>query len=672
MCGIAGIIRLDEAKLEPSHIQVMAKTLAHRGPNDEGYCFVDTKVGQSIAVGGADTPQEVFTSSYIHSPKQRLRSLLSEEKHYDLALANRRLSIIDLSPAGHQPMCNENRTIWVVHNGEIYNFHELRKDLQERGHQFVSDTDTEVIVHAYEEWGRNCLSRFNGMWAFCIWDARNNKLFCSRDRFGIKPFYYYLDGKIFAFASEIKALLQLPFLKREPNYKAVYDYLVMHSGDPSEGTFFNRIEKLGDREYLELDLRQKRFSIDRYWDINLANKIQNLSGEEYASKFYSLLEDSVRLRLISDVPIGTCLSGGIDSSTLVCIINKLLQKQSIRAFEDGIQKTFSARYRDERHDEGRFIKEIVEKTQVDPYYVLPTGKDLLSDLKDLVYYQEEPFGSTSIYAQWSVFKLASQSGVKVTLDGQGADELLAGYHHYFGDFFASLFVRLRLLRLLREALAYLSKHVSGKGLIHGIGFMLPSNLQAILKTKFQDRAIGLNRDFFREIAKRQGTYAHILDGKTKNNDWFDSVLYKSVFSSGLPSLLRFDDRNSMAHSIESRVPFLDHRLVEFVFSMPSSQKISNGVTKYVLRTAMKGILPESVQNRVDKIGFSTPEDLWFRNELKDTIMQILNSQSFAARPFFDADDAKRQFALHCEGKKNISGYIWRWVNLELWLREFID
>jgi asparagine synthase (glutamine-hydrolysing) len=343
MCGIAGIIRLDGANVEPSLIQAMAKSLAHRGPDDEGYFFVDTKTGQSIIVGGVDTPQEVFASNYIHSPKQHLRSLLSKENHYDLALANRRLSIIDLSPAGHQPMCNENRTIWIVHNGEIYNFRELRRDLQERGHQFVSDTDTEVIIHAYEEWGRNCLSRFNGMWAFCIWDARNNKLFCSRDRFGIKPFYYYFDDEVFAFASEIKALLRLPFLQRELNHKAAHDYLVMHSGDPSEGTFFNRIEKLGNREYLELDLCQKRFSVDRYWDINLANRSEHLPDKEYAFKFHNLLEDSVRLRLISDVPVGTCLSGGLDSSTLVCIINKLLQKRNIRAFEDGVQKTFSWR-----------------------------------------------------------------------------------------------------------------------------------------------------------------------------------------------------------------------------------------------------------------------------------------------------------------------------------------
>ena len=669
MCGIAGIIRLDGANVEPSHIQAMAASLSHRGPDDEGYFFVDTRTGQSVTVGGVDTPQEVFASNCIYSPKQHLRSLLSEEKHYDLALANRRLSIVDLSPAGHQPMCNENGTIWIVHNGEIYNFRELRRDLQERGHQFVSDTDTEVIIHAYEEWGRNCLNRFNGMWAFCIWDARNNKLFCSRDRFGIKPFYYYFDGKMFAFASEIKALLQLPFLPHEPNYKAVYDYLVMHSGDPSEGTFFNKIEKLGSREYLELDLHQKQFFVDRYWDIDLGNKAVSLSDEEYALKFHNLLEDSVRLRLISDVPVGTCLSGGLDSSTLVCIINTLLQKQNIRAFENGIQKTFSARYRDDRHDEGRFIKEIVEKTQVDPYYTFPTAKDLLSNLEDLVYYQEQPFGSTSIYAQWSVFRLARQSGVKVTLDGQGADELLAGYHHYFGDFFASLFMQLRWLRLLKEVYSYLSKHASGKGTIHGIGFMLPSNLQAGLKMKFQDRSLGLNRDFFEK--RGQVTESCSLDTKTKVSG-FNKVLYKSVFHSGLPSLLRFDDRNSMAHSIESRVPFLDHRLAEFAFSLPFSQKITDGVTKYVLRTAMKGVLPERVRSRIDKIGFSTPEDLWFRNELKDTITQILNSRSFAARPFFDANDARQQFALHCEGKKNISGYIWRWVNLELWLRRFID
>ncbi|NOX47571.1 MAG: asparagine synthase (glutamine-hydrolyzing), partial [Chlorobi bacterium] len=374
MCGIAGIIKLDGTNAESSLIQVMARNLAHRGPDDEGYLFVNTQLRKSITAGGAATPPSVFDSKYPYSPKQHLSSIFSEKKPHDVVLAHRRLSIVDLSPAGHQPMCNKDMTIWIVHNGEIYNFLELRKELQGYGYQFVSDTDTEVIIRAYQRWGYNCLKKFNGMWAFCIWDERENKLFCSRDRFGIKPFYYYFKNNVFVFASEIKALLQLQFIPREPNHFAVYNYLVIHSSNLSKGTFFKGIEKLGNGEYLELDLSSRHLIVNRYWDIDLNSKAKGLFNKEYALKFYNLLEDSIRLRLISDVAIGTCLSGGIDSSSLVCIINTLLNKRSIRGFADGIQKTFSARYENKRFDEGLFINEIIKKTRVAPYYVFPTGK----------------------------------------------------------------------------------------------------------------------------------------------------------------------------------------------------------------------------------------------------------------------------------------------------------
>lgn len=669
MCGIAGIIKFDGTNISSSIIQAMTKILSHRGPDDEGYLFVNTKQRQHIIAGGTDTPPAVFKSKYPYSPKQRLISLSPVKKPHNLALGHRRLSIVDLSPAGHQPMCNEDMTIWIVHNGEIYNFRELRRELQSYGYQFVSDTDTEVIVHAYQKWGNNCLGKFNGMWSFCIWDSLKNIFFCSRDRFGIKPFYYYFENNVFAFASEIKALLQLQFISREPNDIALYNYLVMHSSDLSKGTFFKKIEKLGAGEYLELDLSSKHFIENRYWDVNLAYEAENLSDRAYALKFHDLLEDSIKHRLISDVPIGTCLSGGIDSSSLVCMINSLLSKQNIHGFLNGIQKTFSARYENKRFDEGRFIEAVVEKTRVAPYYVFPIGKDLTNDLTDLVYYQEEPFGSTSIYAQWQVFKLASQTGIKVTLDGQGADELLAGYHYYFGDFFADLFIQWQWLQFIMETFSYLSKYASGKEAIHKIGFMLPSNWQVALKMIFQNRMLGLNQNFFKTIIRNVPLIPVSKNGK---GNWFNKVLYRSVFLAGLPSLLRYDDKNSMAHSIESRVPFLDHRLVEFVFSLPSSQKIQRGITKHVLRNATKEVLPKLVRNRTDKMGFSTPEDSWFKGELKDTITQVLNSERFASRPFFNAIEAKRMFALYCAGKRNIKSYIWRWVNLELWLREFID
>lgn len=668
MCGIVGGINLAGKVISTSLISRMACALRHRGPDDEGYLLGNTAMGHHRLVGGQDTPQEVFSSRYLYSP-QGVISDISEESRYNLALANRRLAIIDLSAAGHQPICNEDGTVWIVHNGEIYNFRELRRELQSLGHRFVSDTDTEVIVHAYEEWGEEGLNKFNGMWAFCIWDSKKQKILCSRDRFGIKPFYYYFDGEQFLFASEIKALLQAD-IPKQANERRIYDYLTFGMVDHTQETLFHKIKQLRGGEYLELNTKTRELTIKRYWDIDLDRKLSGISHEEYPQRFYELLEDAVRLHLVSDVPLGSCLSGGLDSSAIVCLVDKLMREEGMKIPGSDMQKTFSARYEDPRHDEGPFIEQVIQKTHVDAHFIYPTGEGLLKEMEQLLYHQDEPFGSTSIYAQWSVFKLARLSGVKVTLDGQGGDELLAGYHGYFGSFFAELLKTGQWFRLFEEIRSYAIVHGYSEvqGLARAALWLLPERAESLLRSllRLTRERSWLRRDFVRRIASDHPL--RIAKGKSI----FDNHLYTTLILFSLPSLLRFEDRNSMAHSIESRVPLLDYRLVEFAFAMPAEEKIHHGVTKRILRDALKEILPEPIRTRRDKIGFSTPEDMWLRTTMKGFLTELIASESFRSRPYFNVKQVKKLFEAHTEGKRNFSNTIWRIINLELWLRRFID
>jgi len=674
MCGIAGILRLDGKPVHWSVIKAMLDALRHRGPDDEGYVLINTRGKGHKPLGGADTPVLVWQSHLPYAPKQRIEAFIEEDRRFDLVLGNRRLAILDLSPAGHQPMCNEDGTLWITHNGEIYNFQVLRAELIHRGHRFRSNTDTEVIVHAYEEWGADCLSRFNGMWAFAIWDSKRRKLFCARDRFGVKPFYFYFDENIFIFASEIKALLCSGLINVNVNEQIMRDYLMHGLIDHSHETFFKNVQQLRGGHCLEASFSNHQICLRRYWGLNLSPKWQGASDEEYAQAFYELFEDAVKLRLISDVPVGTCLSGGLDSSSIVCVVNSLIRQGNKKTSSVGeVQRTFSARYKDSVHDEGKFIDAVIKRTKVDARFVFPTADGLFNELKRLIYHQEEPFGSTSVYAQWCVFRLARESGVTVTLDGQGGDELLAGYQAYFFHLFASLLRSLRLREMFAELLAYSQIHRQwgpiGHGVVAAILYLLPSRVRETIR-----RAIGrggwewMSRSFLARVGYEPG---NVDRPANYAQDPFECFYYKAITEATLPSLLRYEDKNSMAHSIESRLPFLDYRLVELVASMPREQKIYKGVTKRVLRNAMNGILPEEIKSRRDKIGFSTPEDIWFR-VYKDKIREILQSDSFRQRPYFDPRGVQQAFQDHCDGRRNLSMTIWRWINVEYWLRQFID
>lgn len=631
MCGLNGTFRFDGQKADFMTLKRMTSVIHHRGPDDEGF-YQDGPVGFGF----------------------------------------RRLSIQDLSPKGHQPMLDDREQVAVMLNGEAYNFVEVRDQLKKKGYRFSSTGDTEVLLKGYLEWGVKFISKFNGMWALPIWDSRKKTLFIYRDRLGVKPLYYYRDKDKLYFASEIKALLQNPDVPRVPNDRVIFHYLTSGLIDYSDETFFVGIKQVKPGYFLSIN--KDGVKETKYWDIDSKKELVGLTDKEYAKRFYNLFEDSVKLRLRSDVPVGTCLSGGLDSSSIAMVVNKILKEEKVPSIKDR-QKTFTSAFENKKYDERNYSDVVVKASGVDDYYIFPSPKKLIREVEDVVWHQDEPFGSTSIYAQWNVFRLAAEKGMKVMLDGQGADELLGGYHPYYAYYFNHLVRSKNFLKLVQESFAFGKKH--------GFRYMLSptvSNPRAIVRTFlpgignrildkfFGDRNVGvLSPTFVAESANVPKFKQEI-----KFKDSFKEYLYKMLRYMSLPALLKYEDRDSMAFSIEARVPFLDYRLVEYIFSLPNEQILRGGTTKFVLRAAMEGILPEKVRTRQDKMGFVTPEDVWFRGPLRGEIKKILASKSFGIRKYFNQDRVLEEFDRHIRGEKNLSVLIWRWVNLELWLRRFID
>ncbi len=614
MCGINGFNWNDKAK-----IACMNSVIKHRGPDDEGVL-----TGDSVSLGHV------------------------------------RLSILDLTSAGHQPMSNEDETLWITCNGEIYNCYELRKDLLRKGHIFKSMTDTEVIIHAYEEYGIECVDKFNGMWAFCIFDKTKNVLFLSRDRFGIKPLYYYFDGERFVFSSEISGILQHG-IKIEPNNDVVFDFLYYNLTDHTEDTFFKSIKRLIPSNNLVFNLESKTVQLQRYYD--LERKIGTERND--IQKTRDLFRDAVQKTLLSDVPVGSCLSGGIDSSAIVLAMEAMKKRESYTLNGSKI-KTFSLTFPGQLVDESRYQQEIRTLIDSDHYFTSPYPGDLISDIYDLIHTQEEPFTGTSVYGQYRVMKLARENNIKVLLDGQGADEILAGYHYFLGFYYYELLRNLKVLKLMKEVKEYLSKSGSFLPVLFLFMRVLPVFLKKLLYIHYKNTF--LSQDFVKD-------HKHRIDIRW-NISTLNEALVKSVLIYSLPHLLRFEDKNSMRFSIESRVPFLDYRFVEYALSTPADYKIHKGVTKYGFRKANKSVLPTSILCRFDKIGFSTPEEDWLKNEkVKKFVMSVINSESFKSREYWDWSKVKETYKRTLAGKSPkwfVGTDIWRCVSVELWMRIFID
>jgi asparagine synthase (glutamine-hydrolysing) len=499
----------------------------------------------------------------------------------------------------------------------------------------------------------------NGMFAFAIWDQDQQRLFAARDRFGEKPFYYYYDPQrdLFLFSSEIKAILFSGLVSPRPNYKAIYRYLAHRKIDIDSETLFAGVFALPPAHALTYDLGKKELNIWRYWDLDLEVEITLPSDEAYAERFLELLIDVVRIRLRSDVPVGSSLSGGLDSSTIVCLIAKELQ--------GGILKTFSARFHDPSYDEGKYIQKVVERANADSHTIYPDPGRLSEEIGILTWHQEQPFFSTSIYAQWNVMRLAKEQGVTVLLDGQGGDETLCGYHTYFGPYFRELLLNLRWGTLARNVYRYVREH--GLGNLPVIFYtFLPQPLRYPLHKYVRPLAITP------ELAKEARGQEEPLYRNQRCKSPLKEALYETLTRTMLPALLRYADRNSMAFSREVRLPFLDHRLVEFLFAIPTEQKLRNTTTKFILRNAMQGILPEEIRLRRDKLGFEPPQAAWIKGPLRAWIEAILRSYQFHQRGWLDSKVVERVWQGFLAGHKEWHSLIWRWVSLEVWARVFLD
>lgn len=660
MCGIFGVWNVQKHPIELGPLLGSVNSIRHRGPDDEGFLLIDTEKKEAIPCLGSDSVSQLGF--------RRIEEVFNPR--FDLFFGFRRLSILDLSPAGHQPMSNADGSLWIVFNGEIYNYIELRSELQALGYVFHTQSDTEVILNAYHAWEMDCLNRFNGMWAFALYDKRKNRLFCARDRFGIKPFYYHFNDRRFLFGSEIKTLLGHSGIPRTSNEEVIYDYLAYGILDHTEETFYQGVKQLLPAHYLILE--GGAISIQRYWDIDPNNKFDVGSDEkamlEYSRRFFEIFEDAVRIHLRSDVPVGSCLSGGLDSSAIVTMTNRLLL--TVGGIDPSVigdrQKTFSSCFDDLRFDERKYIEEIVSVTSAESNYIFPGSANLMEELPKLMHHQDEPFGSTSMYAQWCVMKLAAQHGVRVLLDGQGSDEMLAGYTPFFDTYWAVLAASGNLSRMMDEWNA----HRQLRGV--SMSFLIQHTLFALAPRPLQ-RRVRLNRGtqvLNPDFAKRyQGRF---FDSNPKHaRSLMNERLYMFTAQTSLPALLRYEDRSSMAHSIESRVPFLDHRLVEYIFSLPDHQKINQGYTKSVLRNALGDLIPQQILKRTDKMGFVTPEQVWFADELKGWSDEIINSRSFRERSYFDHSKILKTLDDHRARKNDIGFSLWRWINLELWLQKHI-
>ncbi|MCB9284858.1 MAG: asparagine synthase (glutamine-hydrolyzing) [Lewinellaceae bacterium] len=613
MCGISGIINLNGAPVGDDQLSAMMKAMKHRGPDDDG----------TFAEGG-------------------------------VGLGFVRLSIIDLSPAGHQPMFSADERYVLIFNGEIFNYIELREELRAKGHVFRTRTDSEVLLTAYVEWGEQMLHRLNGMWAFVIYDRKEKTVFGARDRYGVKPFYYCVDGDRILFASEPPSILAVLGRKPTPNPNALFNYLAFNRTDQNDESFFQEIRKLAHGHYFKFALAPAPGALEPKRWYNLRNELKEPFKDPEA--YRELFASSVGLRLRSDVPVGVCLSGGLDSSSIVSLLNQ----------DHGIQDlhTFSAVYGQGRKgDESRFIN-LYQDQLKHMHYVYPDEKGLMEDLEQLTRAQLEPVPSTSTYAQFRVMRLAKEN-VTVTLDGQGADEALAGYHYFFGFHFKNLLRKGKAGALLSEMGHYYAKHRSLYGFKSLVFFLLP----AFLRTRLRVMEKGyLDPGFFQTHGKGGGDIAGELYG---SNSLQEALI--NHFEYKLEHLLKWEDRNSMWFSIEARVPFLDYRLVEHTLSLPDNRIIREGMTKHILREAMKGTLPEEIRMRRDKVGFETPEDEWFRTPLfQKYITELFGSTAFASRGVVDVKKVQEMYQKHLNRQGNYSREIWKLIHLEKWYNHFID
>lgn len=643
MCGICGKINFNSRPVNEALLKGMTSCLSHRGPDDGGIYLNNRQSAASY---------ELSAMSYQPS----------------VGLGHRRLSIIDLSPLAHQPMSNENGSVWIVYNGEIYNFLSLREDLIKKGHIFRSKSDTETIIHLYEEYGVECLKHLRGMFAFAIWDERGKSFFLARDRVGKKPVYYLHSQDTFVFASEIKSILQDESIQKRPDYTAIHHYLT-YQAVPSPWTAFEGIKKLPPAHYLIL--KNGQVEVKRYWKLSYLPKHEmDLRG--YKDEIIERLKEAVRIRLISDVPLGAFLSGGIDSSAVVAMMAGMMAKPV---------KTFSIGFKEDAYNELKYARMAAEKFKTDhtEFIVEPDAVEMLGKL---VWHYNEPFADSSAIPTYYVSKLAREH-VTVILNGDGGDENFAGYGRYAANEFSIMLHRFFPAAAAKALLPLVMLFPHGRD-PKNFFWKLKRFLQEYAKSPEMRNAHWLSH-FITEMKK--WLYTDDFSSKVSSADSFgllmgkysdapadnflDRTLYADVMMYLPDDLLVKVDVASMANSLEARSPFLDHEFMEFAARIPAELKLKGRTTKYILKEALKGILPDEILLR-EKMGFGVPIDRWFRNELKGLAYDTLLSDKAIQRGYFKKEAVKKILDEHTSNKWNWHNHIWNLLMLELWHRMFID
>ncbi len=618
MCGIIGIYNNNLPEIK---IKKIAETLNHRGPDDEGYYF---------------------------------------DKENKIAFAHKRLSIIDLQ-TGHQPISNEDETIWIIFNGEIYNYKILKNELIIKGHKFKTKSDTEVIIHCYEEYGENFVEKLNGIFAFALWDKRLKKIIVARDKVGVKPLYYYSDNNIIIFASEIKAILKHPSIKIEPDYESIDKYLTFLY-IPDEKTFFKNIKKL--MPGFLLLIKEGQITIKQYWDLQISKNEKENDKKFIYENFLELFEEVVKDQMMSDVPIGSFLSGGIDTSCICSLLSKNMSER-LKTFTVSYSKNLS-------YDEYFYAKIIGEKINADMYRIEQNPYEFRESLSEIIFKLDQPSTGAALVPLYFVSKLAKENNVKVVFSGEGGDELFAGYPRYFITYLHFL-----LSNGSPQFCYYYPKFIKLWGWKFNFTFLkrLFNNSKYFyydiinfFNNKKKKKL--LTNDFKKKYSK---SYFYIIEdyfNKVKENNFFEQLLYID-FKTYLVGLLEVLDKIAMAHSLEGRVPFLDERIIEFTYKLNLNQKIENFENKIFLKKVFKNILPEKILT-ASKKGFLVPTDMWLKNELYDYIREILLSNRLKDRNIFNTEYIKKLINQHKNGIKNNSTKLWVLLNIEIWFREFID
>ncbi len=617
MCGIAGIVSFDGKPVLRQELQDMCGAISHRGPDDEGF-YVDAHAG----------------------------------------IGMRRLSIIDVS-MGHQPISNEDGSVWVVFNGEIYNFQELRRDLESRGHVFATRTDTEVIVHLYEEYGQGCVEHLRGMFGFALWDVRARKLLLARDRLGIKPLYYAYNRHRLLFASELKSILQLPEVDRELNWESVSHLFTFLTTPPTE-SIIDGIHKLEPGHVLTFSPNHPP-AASRYWQLQFEPD-RGKQSQWFVDRTAELIQESVRLHMIADVPVGAFLSGGIDSSAVVAAASRETT---------GRLQTFSIGFQEEAYNELGYARQCATAMGTD-HHELILGPDALDELERLVWFLDEPFGDSSAIPTYMVSKLAA-SKVKVVLSGDGGDELFAGYEKYQVEGRERAQMALpRPARMLMEAAgSRMSQGMRGRNFLRHRSLSGTARyLDAMTLFRRDDLGSLFRPEFSQALAPFEPWRDRAACLESQNGHWL-SNLQRLDIQNYLPlDILTKVDRMSMAHSLETRVPLLDHKLVEFAATIPPEYQIHGGVAKSILKRAMHGVLPESIINR-PKRGFAVPLGYWFRGKLGSYAQDLLLGSRTRQRGMFQPQAIENLLKQNQRGRE-YDLHLWTLMSFELWARTFLD